>query len=71
MTIDLLDSNRRRAGATLMHMGNRCAINQQAEQFGATIVAARIHHPFTLVNQKEIKIGNHHAFTGAQRVWAC
>jgi L-fuconate dehydratase len=39
-----------------MHMGSRCAIDQQAELFRATIVGARIHHPFTLGGLNEVMI---------------
>ena len=45
---------------------NRRAINQQAEEFRATIVAARIHFSLALIDQGEIKIGDHYAFTAAQ-----
>jgi hypothetical protein len=68
MVIDFLNLNRRRVRATLMDVGNRCAIDQKAEQFRATVVAARIHFPFTPVDQRKIEIGNHHAFSGAQRL---
>lgn len=61
--IEFLDSNSHRRRGTLMDMGNRRSINHQAEQFRATIVAARIHLPLTLIDQMEIKIRNHHAFT--------
>jgi L-alanine-DL-glutamate epimerase-like enolase superfamily enzyme len=37
-------------------MGSRCAIDQQAELFRATIVGARIHHPFTLGGLNEVMI---------------
>ena len=62
MIIDLLDGNRHGLRATVMDIGNRCAIDQQAEQFRTTIVAARIHQVLTPVDQGEIEIGNHHAF---------
>ena len=62
--IEFLRDNRHRAASTLMHVGFRRAVDQQAEQFRATVVAARIHHPLPLVDQAEIEIGDHHAFTG-------
>jgi hypothetical protein len=48
MVIDFLNLNRHRVRATLMNVGNRCAIDQEAEKFRATVVAARIHLPLTL-----------------------
>ena len=66
MIIDFLDGNRHGLQATLMDMGSRRAIDQQAEQFRAAVVAARIHHSLAPVDQGEIEIGNHHAFTGTQ-----
>ena len=59
MIIDVLDGNRRGLQAMLMDMGNRCAIDQQAQQFRATVVAARVHQALALVDQGEIKVGNH------------
>ena len=52
----------------LMDMGDGRAIDQQAEQFRAAVVAARIHLPLALIDQSEIEIGDHHAFTGTQRL---
>ena len=50
----------------LAHVGFRRAVDQQAEQFRATVVAARIHQPLPLVDQAEIEIGDQHAFTRTQ-----
>ena len=51
MIIAFLGGNRRGLQAMLMDMGNRCAIDQQAEQFRATVVAARVHQALALVDQ--------------------
>src|SRR5512142_2700691 len=64
--IELLGSNRHRVRATLTHVGFRRAVDQQAEQFRATVVAARIHQPLPLVDQAEIQVGDQHAFTRTQ-----
>src|SRR4051794_27882309 len=42
--------------------------NQQAEQFGATVVTARVHDPFAGVDLSEVKICNHLAFTSCERL---
>jgi hypothetical protein len=53
---------------TFTGMGGRRAIDQQAEQFRPAVVAKRIHHPFALVDQREIEIGDDDAFAGPQRI---
>ena len=65
---DVLDIGRCRTVVSLMQVGGRRAIDQEAEQFRATIVAAQIHHPLALIDLAEIEIGNHLAFTRTQRL---
>jgi len=48
--IDLFDSNRRGVRMVLLDMGNRSAIDQKAEQFRTTVVAAGIHQALALVD---------------------
>jgi len=48
-------------------VGDGRAIDQQAEQLGATMEATRVHQPFALVDHREIEIGNHHSLARAQR----
>jgi len=70
---DVREIGRYRTVVSLMQVGRRRAIDQEAERFLATIVAARIHHPLALVDLAGIEIGNHLAFTGTQRLakkWA-
>ncbi|MNC80245.1 hypothetical protein D3C75_1329770 [compost metagenome] len=55
-------------GSTLMHIGRGRAVDQQAEQFRTTVVPDRIHHAFALVDQRQVEVGNHHAFVGTQRL---
>ena len=47
---------------------NRCgrrAIDQQAEQLRPAVMAARVHQLLSLVDQREVEVGDHHAFAGA------
>src|SRR3954471_8457605 len=66
--VELLDCNRQGLRAMLMNVGGGRAVDQQAEQLRAAVVAARIHLPLPLVDQSEIEIGDHHAFAGTQRL---
>lgn len=50
----------------LMDMRGRGAIDQQAEQFGATVVTTGIHLRLALIDQREIKVADHHALAGTQ-----
>ena len=65
---DVREIGRYQTVVSLMQVGRRRTIDQEAEQFPATIVAARIHHPLALVDLAEIEIGNHLAFTRTQRL---
>jgi hypothetical protein len=62
--VDLFAGGRVSGRIALVDMGNRCAIDQQAEQFRPTVVAARVHEALALVDQAEVKIGNHRPFAG-------
>jgi hypothetical protein len=50
-----------------MHMARRCAVDQQAQQFRAAVVTARIHHAFSLVDQAHVEVDDHLAFAFSQR----
>jgi hypothetical protein len=53
---------------TLMKVGRRRAIDQQAEQLGPAVVAARVHQALALVNPREVRIGDYFAFFRSQRL---
>src|SRR6516225_8490812 len=64
--IELLGSNRHGLRVTIAHVGFRRAVDQQAEQFRAIVVAARIHQLPLSVDRAEIEIGDQHPFTRTQ-----
>ena len=39
------------------------AVDQETEQFRPAVVAARVHHLLALVDQREVEVGDDHAFT--------
>src|SRR5438445_13331978 len=51
----------------LMHMGLRRTVDQEAEQFRAAVVTARVHQALALVDDPEIEIGDDLAFARSQR----
>jgi hypothetical protein len=61
----LLARNGCKGHAALMDVSNGCTINQQAEQLRSTVVAARVHEAFALVDGREIEVGNNFTLTGA------
>ena len=50
----------------LMDMGAGRVIDQQTQQFGATVVSAGIHERLAFVDQREVQIRDHLAFPGTQ-----
>jgi hypothetical protein len=44
------------------------AIDHEAEKFGATVVTTRVHQLFSFVYQREIQIGDDHAFPRTERL---
>ena len=42
-------------------------IDEQAEQFGAAVVTARVHEPLAGIDLSEVEIRNHVAFAGFER----
>jgi len=64
---DLLQgSDLDKAFASLVDMSDRGPVDHKAEEFGAAIVATRVHHLFSSVDQREVEIGNHYALSRAQ-----
>ena len=55
------------AGDALMDVRRGRAVDQQTEQFGTAVVAARVHEPLAQGDLGEIKICDHFAFTGLER----
>ena len=53
---------------TLMKVGRRRAIDQQAAQLGPAVVAARVHQALALVNPREVRISDYFAFFRSQRL---
>ena len=43
-------------------------IDQQAEQFGAAVMTARVHDPLAGVDLGKVKLGNHFAFARFERL---
>lgn len=46
-----------------MDVRRRCPVDQEADQFRATVVTACIHHSLAPVDFDKVKIGNHLSFT--------
>ena len=42
------------------------AVDQEAEQFGPAVVAARVHQLLALIDQREVEVGNDDAFARAE-----
>jgi hypothetical protein len=43
------------------------AVEQETQDFGPAVVAARVHELLALVDEREVEVGDHHAFAGADR----
>jgi hypothetical protein len=46
----------------IMHVSRRSTVDQETEQFRAAVVTARVHQLLALVDQREVEIGDSHAF---------
>ncbi len=49
--------------AAFVNMRGRSAVDQQTQQLRPAVMAARVHHLFAFVDQREVEVGNDHAFT--------
>src|SRR5271166_1596196 len=49
-----------------VYMGSGCVIDEQTQQFGPTVMSARVHEGLTFVNQRKVQIADHLSFTRAQ-----
>src|SRR3954463_15837786 len=65
---EFLRNDRHGADATIMHVGGGSAVDQQAEQLRAAVVAARIHQPLPPVDHPEIEISYHRGNACAPRL---
>ena len=52
----------------MVQMRGRSSVDHQAEEFRPAVMAARIHHLLALVDQGEVKIGDHYPFTRPDRI---
>src|ERR1700761_145233 len=48
-----------------VYMGSGCVIDEQAQQFGPTVMSARVHEGLTFINEREVQIADHLFFTRA------
>lgn len=55
-----------RRNSPFMDVRRRCSVDQEADQFRATVVTACIHHSLAPVDFDEVEIGNHLSFTFLQ-----
>ena len=55
------------AGDAFMDVRRGRAVDHQTEQFGAAVVAARVHQPLAQGDLGEVEIGDHFAFTRLER----
>ena len=50
-----------------VNVRGRSPVDQETQQFGPAVVAARVHHLLALVDQREVEVGDDDAFARADR----